>query len=235
MFKDMTGQRYGRLVAIEPTDKRRNRIVIWRFRCDCGKIVERVGSDVRRGDTQSCGCLFHELASERGKTIGRTHGGYYDRLHRVWTDMLTRCRNPNHSEFHRYGGRGIKVCEAWEQSYQAFKDWAYLHGYDDSAPRGACTIDRIDVNAGYSPENCRFISIQEQSKNLSTNRNITIGPDTKCISDWAKVIGVSPGAIYGAERFRGISPENYIRYRLKHIGERYVKTNAVLEAAEKWQ
>lgn len=137
MFKDMTGQRYGRLVAIEPTDKRRNGIVIWRFRCDCGKIVERVGSDVRRGDTQSCGCLFHELASERGKTIGRTHGGYYDRLHRVWTDMLTRCRNPNHSEFHRYGGRGIKVCEAWEQSYQAFKDWAYLHGYDDSAPRGA--------------------------------------------------------------------------------------------------
>lgn len=247
----MRGQKFGRLTAIEPTDKRRNRCVVWRFRCDCGKIVERVGSDVRNGDTQSCGCLHDELASERGKTISRTHGGYYDRLHRVWTGMLTRCRNSNHPEFYRYGGRGIKVCAEWERSYQAFKEWAYSHGYDDTAPRGECTIDRVSVDGGYCPENCRFISVKEQNRNLSTNRKITIAGKAKCIAEWARIVGVTPSAIYGAERFRHIAPEKYITQKLLarygdtaaaltayhdgHDTGRRGYADAVLDAAEEWK
>lgn len=213
-IKDMGGERFGRLAVLGPTDKRNHRRVVWRCECDCGNIVEVDGSYLRNGDTRSCGCLHDELASERGKAFLKTHGGYYDRLHHVWTGMLTRCRNPNHPEFYRYGGRGIKVCEAWEHSYQAFKAWAYSHGYDDSAPRGECTIDRIDFDKGYCPENCRFISIREQNRNLSTNRNVTVAGETKCVAAWAEIIGVTPGAIYGAERFRHIAPEDYIMRKL---------------------
>lgn len=234
MFKDITGQRFGRLTVLAPTEKRHNRSVIWLCQCDCGKVVEVNGNYMRNGDTRSCGCLHDEAAAERGRA-NKVHGGCRDRLHRIWTGMLTRCRNPNHPEFHRYGGRGIKVCRSWEHSYQAFKDWAYSHGYDDQAPRGVCTIDRIDVDGDYCPENCRFVSALEQSRNLSTNRKITVHGKTKCASEWAEIIGVSPCAILNAERYRGIPAESYVQYRLEHRKEHYIKTAAVLAAAEKWR
>lgn len=234
-IKDITGERFGRLTVIELTSKRHNRCAIWLCRCDCGNFTEVQGSYLRNGETRSCGCLHDELAAERGKTANLTHGGYYDRLHRVWSGMLTRCRNSNHPEFHRYGGRGITVCAEWEKSYQAFKEWAYSHGYEDKAPYMECTIDRIDFDGNYCPENCRFISSKEQNRNLSTNRNITVGGQTKCIAGWAEILCISPGAIYGAERFRGIPPEAYIKYRLEHKDAHYVRTNAVLASAENWR
>lgn len=232
-IKDITGDRFGRLTVLALTPKRHNRCAIWLCRCDCGKVVEVQGSYLRNGDTQSCGCLHDETAAEHGRTAMRTHGGYNDRLHRVWTDMLTRCRNPHCKAYPNYGGRGIKVCQEWEQSYKAFKDWANLHGYDENAPYGECTIDRIDVNGDYCPSNCRFIPLSAQSRNMTTNRNITVGGETKCIAAWAEILGTSPGAIYAAERFRGIPPEMYIKYRLSHKNTCYVRTAAVL--AEDWE
>lgn len=210
-IKDITGEKFGRLEVISLTPKRHNRCAIWLCRCDCGNMVEAQGSYLRNGDTQSCGCLHDEMASERLKTSMKTHGGYYDRLHHIWSDMLTRCGNPRSKAYPHYGGRGISVCKEWAASYQTFKDWAYSNGYEDNAPYGECTIDRIDVNGDYSPKNCRFVPMKEQGRNMTTNRNITIGGDTRCISEWANILGITPGAIYSAERFRKIRPDLYIK------------------------
>lgn len=232
--KDLTGERFGRLTVLEPTSKRHHRCVIWLCRCDCGKLIEVNGAYLRNRETSSCGCLHDEMASERFSKAMKKHGGYYDRLHRIWSGMLTRCRNPNSKPYPRYGGRGIKVCEVWEHSYQAFKDWAYANGYDEKAPYGECTIDRIDVNGNYCPENCRFIPLAQQSRNMTTNRKVTVDGETHCIAEWAEILGVSPATIGHAERFRGIPSEAYIKYRLTHRNIRYVRTAAVLNASEKW-
>lgn len=232
--KNMTGERFGRLTVLKPTAKRYHGQVIWLCQCDCGKTVEVNGAYMRNGDTQSCGCLHDEVASKRGKTLMRTHGGYHDRLHVIWSDMLTRCRNPNSKPYPRYGGRGIKVCKEWELSYQAFKDWAYSNGYDENAPYGVCTIDRIDVNGDYCPENCRFIPLAQQGRNKRTNRNVTVSGETHCVAEWAEILGVTPATISHAERFRGIPLDIYIKYRLDHKDIDRVSTTAVLAASEKW-
>lgn len=233
-IKDLTGMRFGRLTVLSLTDKRHHHQVIWLCQCDCGKIVEVNGTYMRTGDTKSCGCLHDEIASRRLKDAMKTHGGYYDRLHGIWTDMLTRCKNPNSKPYPQYGGRGIKVCVEWDHSYQKFKDWAYANGYDETAPYGECTLDRIDVNGNYCPENCRFITLTEQSRNKTTTRNITIDGKTHCIAEWAEILGITPSTIGNAERLRGIPPEAYIKYRLTHRNIRRARTAAVLAASEKW-
>lgn len=228
-IKDMTGLRFGRLTVLSITPKRHNRCVIWLCKCDCGKTVEAQGSYLRNGETKSCGCLHDETISKNLIPFSPTHGGYKDRLHGVWTSMLTRCRNPNSESYHNYGGRGITVCKEWETSYQAFKDWAYSNGYDENAEYGKCTLDRIDVNGNYCPENCRFISAHEQCKNMRVNRNITICGKTKCLADWARCIGVTPGAIYSAERFHGVPPEKYIKYKLENRNVHYARASEILK------
>lgn len=95
----------------------------------------------------------------------KNHGGHQERLYGIWEGMKTRCYNPNCKAYSHYGGRGITVCEAWLNSYPIFRDWALLNGYDDSAPRWQCTIDRIDNDKGYSPDNCRWVDMKVQRSN----------------------------------------------------------------------
>ena len=97
---------------------------------------------------------------------GFKHGFSRERLYRsVWSAMNQRCSNPNYHGYYLYGGRGIKVCDEWKNDYLTFREWAYSHGYDPSAPYGKCTIDRIDVNGNYEPDNCRFVPMLVQSRN----------------------------------------------------------------------
>src|SRR5690606_13021682 len=95
----------------------------------------------------------------------RTHGGSDDRLYRVWIGMRQRCLLPSHNRYPIYGGRGIKVCREWEESYEAFRTWALANGYDPNAPRGQCTLDRIDPNGPYAPWNCRWVDMKVQASN----------------------------------------------------------------------
>lgn len=208
---DMTGQRYGRLTVLERAPNNKRGLVCWVCRCDCGKIVTLVGHEIRRGNVTSCGCFMRE----QRRAYMTKHGGYYDRLHLVWTNMLRRCRNPHDKSYSRYGGRGISVCDEW-LSYQAFKDWALAHGYDKDAPTGECTLDRINVDGNYCPANCRFISMAEQARNKSTNAYITVNGVTRCREDWARIIGTSGTAIYLAEKKWGIPAEQYISKRLRN-------------------
>lgn len=156
---DITGQRFGRLVAVRYDHTDNNRAV-WECRCDCGNTVYVSGKLLRSGHTKSCGCGKVECA----KMLKYKDGRCSDRLHEVWRSMLRRCTSESCNVYRHYGGRGISVCEAWHD-YENFKKWAYESGYEESAPRGQCTLDRIDCNGNYDPSNCRWATMKEQRHN----------------------------------------------------------------------
>ena len=155
-FINLTGKQFGRLTVISKTDEKRRNKLTWLCKCTCGNEKIVAGADLRSGHTKSCGC------DQYGHNV--KHGKVGCRLYGVWAGMLDRCRNPNASQYKDYGGRGICVCEAWHD-FQNFYDWALSSGYDENAPRGQCTIDRIDVNRNYEPENCRWVDMKTQRMN----------------------------------------------------------------------
>lgn len=157
---DLTGQRFGRLVVlgidskyIAPCGKRDAK---WRCQCDCGKETTVIGRNLLSGRTRSCGCLHRELLSERDTV----HGERFTRLYRIWSGMKSRCYIPSSTSYPWYGARGIAVCAEWKNSFVSFKNWAMSHGYQDDL-----TIDRINVDGNYEPDNCRWVTAEEQQHN----------------------------------------------------------------------
>lgn len=128
-------------------------------KCDCGKEIIVPSSYFsyffRNKESCSCGC------AKKKKNKSRSNF----RLHHVYNNMINRCYNPKSKDYKYYGGRGIGVCDEWRYSYQEFKEWAYNNGYDEKAPPFKCTIDRIDNDKGYSPDNCRWVDMKIQNRN----------------------------------------------------------------------
>lgn len=192
---ELIGKRFGRLVVVgegeiyvSPSGKRER---TWCCKCDCGNEVCLRISNLRN-NTRSCGCLRKEVTSERYKT----HGERFSRLWQVWSHMKARCYNPKNSSYKNYGGRGVKVCKEWKDNFQAFYKWSYANGYDENAKRGECTLDRIDVNGNYCPENCRWVSQDIQSRNKRQNIKIEYNGETKVLKDWALELGINYGTLY---------------------------------------
>lgn len=165
-LKDLTGLRFGRLTVIERAGNNKQKRATWRCQCDCGIEVVVASNDLINGDTRSCGCFRSELLIERNTS----HGLRHTRLYAVWLGMKERCYIPSSVRYPRYGGRGITICNEWRDDFQAFYEWAMANGYDENAPRGQCTIDRIDNDKGYAPENCRWVDLKTQQNNKSNNR-----------------------------------------------------------------
>jgi hypothetical protein len=158
----MIGKRFGRLTVIESGGVSKNRKLLWICQCDCGNITKPiVGSNLRSGTTKSCGCLRVDTSTE---TANYNHI-QYSRLYGVWHSMKQRCYYKKYKQYADYGGRGIRVCDEWRTDFAAFKDWAYANGYDENSEYGKCTLDRIDNNGNYCPENCRWVSMAVQNKN----------------------------------------------------------------------
>lgn len=175
---NLAGQKFGRLTVIERTGVLKNGSALWRCRCDCGQMATATTAHLKGGFVQSCGCLKRESASENGKRSATHHGRSrldpkQNRLYGVWKNMKYRCNNPNAKPYPNYGGRGIKVCPEWENSFEAFKAWAIEAGYDYDAPYGKLTLDRIDCNKGYSPDNCRWVDMKAQADNRRSGRSAT--------------------------------------------------------------
>lgn len=152
---DATGQRFGRLVVVKAAGRNKQGSALWLCRCDCGGLTTVRGSDLRNGSVKSCGCAKVEACRAR---ITR-HGGGGTRLYDIWKGMRARCNNPNHKAYPQYGGRGIKICREWDD-FASFREWALANGY-----REDLTIDRINNDEGYEPNNCRWASYVEQRHN----------------------------------------------------------------------
>lgn len=162
-FKDLTGQRFGRLTVVERAENGRcsgKAVTRWVCKCDCGNTIIVEGHSIKRGRTKSCGCLNTERRSELLKERATTHGGCYTRLYHIYAHMKGRCYRQTDAKFRLYGGRGIKICDEWLADFAAFRTWALSNGYRDDL-----TIDRINPDGNYEPANCRWATLAEQSRN----------------------------------------------------------------------
>lgn len=201
--KNLVGQKFGRLTALERvSDKYYGEYakVVWKCICDCGSVKEVLADCLLSGNTKSCGCLANEI-KHRTDNKYKKHGLHNTRLHKIWDGMKMRCYNPNHEAYFRYGGRGIFICDEWlndDNGFQNFYNWAMLNDYSNTL-----TLDRINNNKGYSPDNCKWSTNSEQQHNRNDNVIITNGNKTQYIDEWMKETGLSRGAI---------------KWRLKHWG-----------------
>lgn len=164
-FVDLTGQRFGRLVALErcETVKHGNHVK-WLCQCDCGNTIKVRSNSLRFGNTISCGCFQIECAMKQVESRTK-HGLSNERLYKVWRSIVSRCTNPRNGRYKDYGERGITICEQWRNSYESFRKWALTAGYDSNAKRNVCTIDRIDNDGDYEPSNCRWVDMKTQCAN----------------------------------------------------------------------
>lgn len=161
---DLVGNKYGRLTVIEFVELK-NHKTYWKCICDCGLTVIVTGNNLRSGNTKSCGCLHRESVASVG-TANAKHNESHNhktRLYGIWAGMRQRCNNPNKDAYKYYGGKGVKVCEEWND-YSKFKEWALSNGYNDNL-----SIDRIDANGNYCPLNCRWLTISENTARANKN------------------------------------------------------------------
>lgn len=178
----MIGKQFGRLTVIEEIGRTKHRTILWKCRCECGGEATVTTHNLRCGNTQSCGCLHRE----KTKMINYKTGQYKSRLYQTWINMKTRCHTPTAWEYKNYGARGIIICEEWRHDFKVFYDWAMNHGYTDEL-----TIDRIDNNGNYCPENCRWVDRVTQNRNQRNSRWITHNGETKHLFDWADEFGIN--------------------------------------------
>ena len=179
-FRDLTGMKFGKLTVIAHYGKNKHSHNLWYCECECGGKSTPTTASLEKGAATSCGCV--KLESMKTRCI--THGGTGTRLYKTYRNMLARCYNENEICFKDYGGRGIKVSEEWKD-FSVFKEWAENNGYKSNL-----TIDRINVNGDYEPNNCRWSTREHQANNKRNNVVVEYLGEYKTLSEWSKKLNL---------------------------------------------
>ncbi len=184
--KDRTNKQYTYWLVLSYAGRNKHRASMWFCRCNCGTERTVTGGALESGDSQSCGCRIveHVLRDLR------THGGSYKREYNIWKNMRARCGRKSHRAYHNYGGRGVKVCERWRESFAAFLEDM------GASPTARHSIERIDNAKGYEPGNCQWATQAEQMRNTRRNRHLTHNGETLTITDWAARLGVVASSLF---------------------------------------
>ena len=185
---NLIGKKFTRLTVEKYVGKNKSKQRLWLCKCDCGKEKIVPTRYLTSGDTKSCGCYRREcelrnLSKFWGKP--KTHGLSKTRIYQIWADMKDRCNNKNSQFYKNYGKRGIKVCEDWSTNFMNFYNWAINNGYTSRL-----TIDRIDVNGNYEPNNCRWATRKIQANNTRVTRKIIIYGEKKSAYEFEKQYGI---------------------------------------------
>ena len=188
-IKMTIGETYGKLTVIERIGRMNNMAtnhIYYKVKCICGNEEETRGSLLRNGKKKMC------LDCYRKNSKRYKHGlAGKNRIYKIWTHMKGRCLNKTDSEYFRYGGRGISICKEWEKDFMNFYNWAITNGYEENL-----TIDRINNNGNYEPDNCRWTDMKTQSNNRRSNRMITIGDETHNLTEWTKKLNKTRAYVY---------------------------------------
>jgi len=179
-FIDLTSKKYNRLLVLQRYEKEGKK-VYWLCKCDCGNEFIARGDNLKNGEIQSCGCLHRDVM----RNIKTSHNQSRTKLHYVWNTILQRCENPNDKKAKDYLGRGITVCPEWHD-YIKFAQWAKDNGYKEGL-----SIERINNDKGYSPENCKWATAIEQANNMRSNRRIEYNGETKTLAQWARLYNIN--------------------------------------------
>jgi hypothetical protein len=182
-FIDLTGQKFGRLTVIKRIENGLCNRTRWCCKCDCGNEVGVFSRGLISGQTNSCGCYKRQRISETKKT----HGMRDEKIYQIWKAIKGRCYNKNNHAYYLYGERGIAVCDRWRNSFESF-----LEDMGNSYSEGL-TIERIDVNGNYEPQNCKWATRDEQQNNKRNNHYLTYNGKTQTMKQWADELGVNYG------------------------------------------
>lgn len=217
---DLVGQRFGKLVVLEFSHIDKNGGSVWLCQCDCGNTKVVSAANLRSGYSQSCGCMRRDQLAVHSESRTRLYG--------IWAAMKARCSNPNNNRYYIYGAKGIQVCKEWESNFTAFRDWAYTSGYRDDL-----TIDRIDNDKGYSPDNCRWATYKAQGNNRSTNTKLTYMGETHTLTEWAEKLGMDYHTLLMRYHYRKWSIKDTLTTPVKE-SERLLELNGEVHNMAEW-
>lgn len=197
---DLTGKKFGKLTVICRVQNNKHNQPQWKCVCDCGNETVVVGQKLRKGITKSCGCLVHEQKTRL------KHGMTGTVLHNRWLNMKSRCYNPKNKRYERYGNRGILVCDEW-MDFKNFYNWAIENGFSEEL-----SLDRIDNNKGYYPDNCRWATPRQQANNTERNRKIMYNGEEKTLSEWCRELNLDYKLIHSRIRSCNMSFDQAIHF-----------------------
>ena len=184
--KDLTGQRFGRWIALNFVGKNKSAHTIWSCQCDCGNIKDVLATNLTRGLSISCGCFSRETTSK----VKTTHGMTETKLYKKWEGMKRRCLYETGSRNGYYKAIGVTIWDEWMNSFEIFRDWALQNGYSDEL-----SLDRIDNDSGYTPFNCRWVDRIQQMNNKTNNVWIEYNGVTHSAAEWSRITGIDGNTI----------------------------------------
>lgn len=182
--------------------------------CDCGGTKITSEDNLKRGHCKSCGCLYKGHGGSKKKNI---YLGSDSKLYNTWASMKDRCSNHKSNNYKNYGMRGIKVCDEWKNDYSTFKQWALENGYDEKGGKN-CSIERIDVNGNYCPENCKWATAKEQMNNTRRNTVIEYNGKQMTLAQWADYLGMNYSS-FMSRWSRGWTMEKIANTPVRHYGK----------------